>query len=116
MKSEAITAEQNKMKRVLFKRIEKEQEKCILKNEIRKEKAATDLHIQKMRFMMEERNLAHIYHCSKFQYAKAQRDEADATKLFEKENAKLQEIESLIEREYMERSPDDRKLYLFCAT
>jgi len=110
MKSEAINAEESRMKRELMKQIEREQEKSILKNEIRKEKAATDLHVQKMRYLLEERNYAHAYHCSKFQFAKAQNDEADAVKVFEKENAKVVEIESLIERVIAAQKAEEERL------
>jgi len=86
------------MKKDLMKRIESEQEKCVLKNEIRKEKQATDLHVRKMRFKLEERAIAHAYHCLKFIYVKAQDDEKDAKNALDRENAKLTEIETLIEK------------------
>ena len=98
MKADAIAAEEARMKKDVMKKIEIEQEKCILKNEVRKEKAATDLHVRKMKFLLEERALAHAYHCSKFIYSKAQEDEKEALEVLERENAKVSEIESLIER------------------
>jgi len=98
MKADAIEIERNKMKQQVMKKIEVEQERCVLRNEVRKEKAATELHVRKMRFMLEERAIAHAYHCSKFIYCKAQDDEKDAKNALDRENAKLTEIENLIEK------------------
>jgi len=110
MKPDEIAAEQNRMKKRLMRRIEIEQEKCVLKNEVRKEKAATDLHVTKMKFKMEERVLAHDYHRMKFLYSKAQEDEKEAEEALEKENTKLAEIEALVEKVIAAQKAEEERL------
>ena len=94
----ALAAEEAQMRRELAKRIAREQEQCVLRNEVRKEHAATALHIQKMRFLMDERTISQTYHSLKYKYAKCEEDEKEAAAALEKQNARLAKLVELIER------------------
>jgi len=62
-----------------------------------------------MKYLLEERALAHAYHCSKFIFSKAQEDEKEALEVLERENAKVAEIESLMDRVVIARKAEEER-------